>query len=467
MTVETSTSSITYTGSGTAGPFSVPFYFLEEDDLIVTKITIADSTRATLTLNTDYTVIGEADENGGSVTLTSSLSSSFRLEIVRSPDLLQMRDYTPSDPFPAESHEQALDKIHMILMRHAEQISDLEDAAEFAAGGDDLTINNLTINEDLTVLDDLTVAGDTTLNNLTVTGTLVLPAGSITSTHILDGTIQLVDLSEEVLQLLSGGVSSIPSAVYGLRGINTTGNEDTQYDLSATALVLFNPTANTALVDTTPGSVTVDIDTAGPAVNGRDQAAAFSSSSWLYFYRIWATGQTRKGLVSATAPEDGGPTLPTNYTHWAFCASVFLDSDGDLKPIRVIGSTHYYDDATFPVSGAGNVLADGTATTTTSVDVSDFVPPHALDFGLMVGTTITSASGDATVNTFLFGEDELAVANQNVAVHGITGNYTLNFPPVTMPNTDQTFEYKAVVTNGTNQKVNGYCVKYRVPNGDQ
>lgn len=117
MTIETTTARIIYTGSGTTGPFSVPFYFLEDNDLVVIKTTISDGTEETLTLTTDYTVSGAADEGGGSVTLTSSLSSLYKLTIIRDPDMLQGTDYPANDRFPAASHERVADKLTMLVQR--------------------------------------------------------------------------------------------------------------------------------------------------------------------------------------------------------------------------------------------------------------------------------------------------------------------------------------------------------------
>lgn len=113
-TVTTSTASVSYTGSGTTGPFTVPFYFLDDSHLLVTKETIATGARSTLVLTTDYTVSGEGEQAGGTVTLVSSLSSSYRLHIDRNVPLTQTSAYPRNDPFPAATHEQAVNKLTMI-----------------------------------------------------------------------------------------------------------------------------------------------------------------------------------------------------------------------------------------------------------------------------------------------------------------------------------------------------------------
>lgn len=156
MTVEATTNRISYTGSGSTGPFSVPFYFLEDDDLTVIKTTIADGTEETLVLTTDYTVSGAADPNGGSVTLVSSLSSSYKLVIIRDPDRLQSAAYPRNDPFPAATHERVVDKLTMLVQR----LRDLVDRSFRLSDGDtsgiSLTMSNLGAGNVIVVNDAVT-----------------------------------------------------------------------------------------------------------------------------------------------------------------------------------------------------------------------------------------------------------------------------------------------------------------------
>lgn len=115
--LETTANRISYTGSGTTGPFSFPYYFLEDNDLTVIKVTIATGAESTLALTTDYTVSGAGEAAGGSVTLVASLSSAYRLVILRDPDVLQGTAYPRNDPFPSATHERVVDKLTMLVQR--------------------------------------------------------------------------------------------------------------------------------------------------------------------------------------------------------------------------------------------------------------------------------------------------------------------------------------------------------------
>lgn len=123
MTISSETNRIAYTGSGGTGPFAVPFYFLEDNDLKVIRRTIADGAEVVMALTTDYTLTGAGVAAGGSLTLVAALSASYQLVIIRDPDVLQGTVYPSGDKFPSASHERALDKLTMLVQRIKELVT--------------------------------------------------------------------------------------------------------------------------------------------------------------------------------------------------------------------------------------------------------------------------------------------------------------------------------------------------------
>lgn len=116
MTVSSQTSSVSYAGDGVTAIFAVPFYFLENTHI---SVIIRDSAgvESVLVLNTDYTVSGAGNQAGGSVTIPSEPQLGETVTIVRSVPATQETDYVENDPFPAESHERALDKLTMLFQQ--------------------------------------------------------------------------------------------------------------------------------------------------------------------------------------------------------------------------------------------------------------------------------------------------------------------------------------------------------------
>jgi hypothetical protein len=129
MSISSVTSKVIYVGTGStaasAKVFAYPFRILAEADLVVSEYATLTSSLTTKTLNSDYVVSGVGVSGGGNVTLTgsyTSLSTYSQLVIQRVMDLTQETDYVANDAFPAETHEQALDKLTMITQQLQEQL---------------------------------------------------------------------------------------------------------------------------------------------------------------------------------------------------------------------------------------------------------------------------------------------------------------------------------------------------------
>jgi len=111
MTVATTQISEVWTGDASSVTFPIPFPFLDRAHLIVWK---EDS----LGVETSMTIVsatGEGESSGGSITLTEPVGVGYTLHVRRNTPKTQETDYVPHDPFPADSHERALDKLTMIV----------------------------------------------------------------------------------------------------------------------------------------------------------------------------------------------------------------------------------------------------------------------------------------------------------------------------------------------------------------
>lgn len=122
MTVSSATNKAQYIGNGVTTVFSVPFYFQQNSDIVVTRTVIATGVDTVLALNTDYTLTGAANPSGGSVTLSVAPTSAQRVTVQRIVPYTQLVDYTESSTFPAETHEAALDKCMMATAQLAEAL---------------------------------------------------------------------------------------------------------------------------------------------------------------------------------------------------------------------------------------------------------------------------------------------------------------------------------------------------------
>lgn len=122
MTVSTTTARVSYAGNGSTVTFNVGFYFLADSHLKVT-LRAADGTETVKTLTTDYTVSGAGNPSGGSITLGTAPASGVTVVVTRNVPQTQLVDYQPNDPFPATTHEQALDQLTMEVQQLQEQVT--------------------------------------------------------------------------------------------------------------------------------------------------------------------------------------------------------------------------------------------------------------------------------------------------------------------------------------------------------
>lgn len=116
MTVNTATATASYTGNGVTSIFAVPFYFLLDTDLKVSRKTAAGAV-STLTLNSDYTLTGAGNTTGGSITTIPALAAADQIFIQRNVTAIQQTAYPSNSVFPSASHEQALDRLTMLVQQ--------------------------------------------------------------------------------------------------------------------------------------------------------------------------------------------------------------------------------------------------------------------------------------------------------------------------------------------------------------
>lgn len=135
MTIAEVASIVTYTGNGVTTSFPTTFKFENGDDLVCTLITIATGTRLVMDPSL-YTVSGAGDDGGGTVETLGVLVSSQQIEIARNTQQLQPVDLAHNDGADAETMEDALDRLTMMVQDLDRRISSL------VIGGTGLSVAN-------------------------------------------------------------------------------------------------------------------------------------------------------------------------------------------------------------------------------------------------------------------------------------------------------------------------------------
>ena len=123
MTISSLGTKVSLSGNGSNNTFAYNFFVVAESDLEVI-IRSSNGTETVKSLTTHYTVSGLGSNSGGSITFTSGNTPTDTETVVirRNTSKTQSTDYVANDPFPAESHEAALDKSMLINQELQEQV---------------------------------------------------------------------------------------------------------------------------------------------------------------------------------------------------------------------------------------------------------------------------------------------------------------------------------------------------------
>lgn len=122
MSISSTTSVVRYTGNNTTPTYSYNFKIFEEGDLLVTSMNTSN-VETVLALTTDYTVSGEGDSGGGSITLVAgNLATGYILTIRRVNDIVQETDIRNQGAYYPAVVEDQLDKMVMIDQQQQNEI---------------------------------------------------------------------------------------------------------------------------------------------------------------------------------------------------------------------------------------------------------------------------------------------------------------------------------------------------------
>jgi len=219
MTTQSTTLRNTYTGNAATTVFAYQFRILDEDEV---RVTVDDVVQ---TISSDYTVSGVGNLNGGDITFTSAPASGASIVITANPAFTQDIDYNELDAFPAESHEEGLDRAVMrdLAIREETERAILSPqtltlTSNTIAGTIDSTARALTITTSgpaATDLASLELADIDTLftslasgDLLSYDGTQWINANTFTGSYTFESTVvfeDVVDVTNVNAETSSGG----------------------------------------------------------------------------------------------------------------------------------------------------------------------------------------------------------------------------------------------------------------------
>ena len=121
MTVSSTTTQNSYSGNGSTTEFAITFKYLAKGDISVTLIDDATGAETTWVETTNYTLTAPGET--GTLTALVAPASGETLVINRQMAATQVVDYVENDPFPADTHEEALDRLTMLIQQLGKEIA--------------------------------------------------------------------------------------------------------------------------------------------------------------------------------------------------------------------------------------------------------------------------------------------------------------------------------------------------------
>ena len=154
MTIATEVKRVVQVGTGSTPNFTFNAPVDSVDALEVFTLVLATGVQTKQTRGGsgtyDYTVSINSATKFATITLNNNLPTTHRIVILRNVAITQQVDYVEGDPFPAETHEGALDKLTTIATMLSEQVDRSLNVVESSATTG-LTMTELVANKALVV----------------------------------------------------------------------------------------------------------------------------------------------------------------------------------------------------------------------------------------------------------------------------------------------------------------------------
>lgn len=122
MTVSSTNTKNSYSGDDSTVVFAYTFKVFDDDDIQVILRNDTTGAETVQTKTTHYSVSGVGNTSGGNITFVTAPATGQTVVLLRAIPLTQATDYTPNDPFPAATHEDALDRLTFIVQDQQEEL---------------------------------------------------------------------------------------------------------------------------------------------------------------------------------------------------------------------------------------------------------------------------------------------------------------------------------------------------------
>jgi len=455
MTVSSTTVKNSYSGNGSNDTFVYGFKIFADTDLEVI-IRSATGTETIKTLTTHYTVTGAGSASGGNVVFTAgNIPTATETVVVRREvPQTQAIDYIANDPFPAESHEEGLDRATMTIQQLQEEVNrsiklsatNTMTSTEFTVGATDRANKVLAFDSsgEIAVTQELGTYKGTSATTTTAAYAIrdIVKGSTTAQLNNIYICIQASPIGTALTNtsywvLIVDAVSAATSATAAASSATTAGNSATASANSATA------SANSAT--TSGNSATASGNSATAAASSATDAAASADA----FDDIYLGTKS-----SDPSTDNDGDALAEGMLYFnstsdslrVYNGSAFQDAAVDTTSFLTLTGTQTLTNKTITSPKIGTKILDTGGNelallTATSSAVNEFTVANAATNN---APRLSSTGGDSNVDL-----DILAKGTGHVTVRGNTnsGAIQLNCEANTHGQIIKAQPHSATVTN--------------------
>jgi len=338
MALSSTTNRVSYAGNGSTTDFAFSYKFLQNEDLVVVERVVATGVETVKELTTHYTVTGEGEDSGGTVTMLVAPATGTSLVIYRNPDAVQPYNPADNESLPAETMEEAHDRMALI----AQGIKDLL-SRSLKLSKAYLDSFNMELPTVLTANAVLTVNADGDAFEMGPTTTEIEDAEANAVAAAASAAAALVSENAAATSETNAATSETNAATSETNAATSETNaatSETNAAASETAAQLAETNAETAqtaaeLAETNAETAETNAAASAAAALASENAAATSETNAATSETNAATSETNAANSAAAAAAAASTATDTND---ASTGSVIALTTDSLRSIRLTGA---------------------------------------------------------------------------------------------------------------------------------
>jgi len=377
MTISSTTVKVSYSGNSSTTVFAYTFKILDDDEVQVI-IRSSTGTETVKTKTTHYTVSGVGSSGGGNITFLTAPVTGETVVLKRNTTRTQETDYVANDPFPANSHEEALDRVTMIAQEIQEELqraiklskTNTMTSTEFTVAAADRANKILAFdtNGEISVTQELgtfrgnwatatsyagrDIVKDTSTNNIFIVDTAHTSSGSQPLT---------TNANSALYELLVDAASATTSATAAAASASAASTSASNASTSASAASSSASTATTQATNASTSASTASTQ-AGLATTAATNAATSETNAGTSASAASTSASNASSSASsASSSASTATTQATNASNSATTATTQASAAAASASTATTQATNASNSATTATTQASNASTSATA----------------------------------------------------------------------------------------------------------